>query len=261
MRAACMSGMAVLALATVAAGGLTGCGGEAQGRAAAASRSPEARQIIIALDLSGSQSERRRTEARQAVELAIDNLNYGDRIVLLQVHQRSAAEDDAVRWEETVPAPRAGTPPTSLDRERLDAVKQAARSVARTIFEDEAAGRLPTTDLFATLHVAGEYIRDMSAPTALVLLSDMLQSAHGIEMSHAGGVPAASWIAAQHARGLLPRLNGACITVIGADATSPNGVAVREFWKQYFEQAGAVLAERNYRLLATGGQDIACAGG
>jgi hypothetical protein len=86
----------------------------------------------------------------------------------------------------------------------------------------------------------------------------MLQSAHGIEMSHGGGVPGTDWIERQRARGLLPRLDGACVTVIGADATSSNGVAVREFWKHYFERAGAVLAERNYRLLATGGQGITC---
>lgn len=247
---------AALTAATLAATALvTGCGGEASGRDAAAVRA-EPRQIIVALDLSGSQSDGRRAEARRALDAVIDGLQYGDRLVLLQVHQRAAAEDDAVRWEETVPAPAAARQPTSLDRERLEAVRQAARSVARTIFDNESAGRLPTTDLFATLHIAGEYIRDAAQPTSLVLLSDMLQSAHGIEMSHA--VPGDAWIERQRAAGLLPRLDGACVAVVGADATSANGVAVRRFWNGYFEAAGAALTDRNYRLIATNAGGVAC---
>jgi hypothetical protein len=189
----------------------------------------------------------------------IEGLGYGDRIVLIQVHQRSADEGEASRWSETVPAPDPGRSPTSLDRERLDAVKQAARSVARSIFEGEGAGTLPTTDLFATLHVAAEFVRDAGRrPTDLVLLSDMLQSAHGVEMSGAGGVPGEAWIRAQSASGVLPRLSGACVTVIGADATTAHGIRVRDFWRTYFAESGATLSEGNYRLLATEGAQLGC---
>lgn len=243
------------ALAVSIAMAAAGCGGAAEGRDTA-STDLTGEQVIVALDLSGSQSQERRAEARRAVELAIDGLQYGDRIVLLQVHQRSASEDDAVRWQETVPMPEGE--PTSLDRERLDAVKQAARSVARSIFENETAGRLPTTDLFATLHMAAEYTRGETMPTSIVLLSDMLQSAHGVEMSRDGGVPATGWIEEQRERGVLPQLNGACVTVIGADASTANGVAVRDFWTHYFDRAGAELAERNYRLIAASPDAVTC---
>jgi hypothetical protein len=235
---------------------LGACSGDARGHDPAGAA--HARQLIVAIDLSGSQSADRRTQARHALELAIEELGPGDRIVLLQVHQRSAAEDGAVRWAETVPA-AVGNPPTSVDRERVAAVKQAARSVARTIFDAEGAGSLPTTDLFATLHVAGEYVLDAgSRRTVLLLLSDMLQSAHGIEMSRPGGVPGGDWIERQARAGVLPRLDGACVAVVGADATTANGVAVREFWKRYFEAAGAELQEIRYRLIATGGGPLLC---
>ncbi|MEX1183683.1 MAG: hypothetical protein WEF86_10655 [Gemmatimonadota bacterium] len=249
--------MTTLAFAAAGIATLTGCDGQQPARASADTAAAP-RQVIVALDLSGSQSEERRAQARNALDRVIDDLQFGDRLVLLQVHQRSASEDGVVRWQETVPAPDAGVNPTSLDRERLDAVKQAARSVAAAIFDDEAAGRIPTTDLIATLHVAGEYVRDAdSRRSSLVLLSDMLQSAHGIEMAGDGGVPSADWILRQQHGSLLPQLQRACVIIVGADATTPNGIAVREFWTRYFEAAGATLSPRDYRLLATGGS-VAC---
>jgi hypothetical protein len=241
----------VVALAAAA------CGEARGGEAAAPSSAP--RQLIVGIDLSASQSDGRREQARKALDLIADELQYGDRLVLLQVHQRGAAEDDVARWAETVPVPRDGREPTSLDRERLEAVRQAARSVARTMFAHESAGQLPTTDILSTLHIASEYMRDAgSRPTTLVLLSDMLQSANGIEMSRPGGTPGARWIEQQQASGVLPRLEGACVAVIGADATTPNGIAVRDFWQHYFEAAGAVLDEDNYRLIATDRAALRC---
>jgi hypothetical protein len=219
---------------------------------------PAPRQVIVALDLSGSRDEAHRSQARATLERAIDGLGYGDRIVLIQVHQRSAAEGDAVRWSETAETPAHGQP-TTLDRERLDAFKQAARSVARSVFESKSAGTLPTTDLFATLYVAAEYVRDAGPrSTNLVLLSDMLQSAHGVEMSSDGGVPSAEWVRSRREAGLLPNLEGACVAVFGADATSEHGARVREFWKLYFQESGATLPDGNYRLIATDQSKLGC---
>lgn len=226
-----------------------------------AAATPPGRQYVVALDLSGSQNDARLAESRRALDRIIQKLSYGDRIVLLRVHQRQAQEDDALRWADTVPRPRNPARPTSLDRERLEAVQRAASSVARTFYDAEAAGRLPTTDLFATLHVAAEFMQDAAGrPTTLVLLSDMLQSAHGIEMSRPDGMPPPDWIDRNRERGLIPRLDGACVLVVGADPTSPNGVAVREFWNRYFAAAGARLHPENYRMLWTGDAPGGCGG-
>ena len=239
---------------------LAGCEPDHPGaRPATAAPGAPGRQYIVAVDLSGSQSERRRSESRRALDGIIDRLSYGDRIVLLQVHRLRAQEEDARRWWDTAPRLRDGARPSSLDRENLEAVKRAARSVARTLFATDSAGKLPTTDLFATLHVAAEFLRDAGGRrTTIVLLSDMIQSAHGIEMSRPDGTPPADWIAAQRRRGLIPRLDGACIIVIGADATSPQGVRVREFWTRYFEAAGARLPPDHYRLIWTGAPPDGC---
>ena len=226
----------------------------------AAGNSPPApaRQYVLLLDLSGSQTAAKREAAQHAVSEMLARLGPGDRVVLMQVHQGSASEDGAVRWTDTVPH-MLGAEPTTLDRERAERVRRAARSVADNIFAQGTAGRLPTTDLFSSLHVAGEYVRDAGGRrSTLVLLSDMLQSANGVDMERAGGVPSAAWITQQQGAGLLPRLRGACVAVIGADATSPAGVRVRRFWQAYFSAAGARLADDDYRLIATGGAAPAC---
>jgi len=213
------------------------------------------RQIIVAVDLSGSQSDGRRAEARRASDMIVDSMKFHDRLVLLRINQRSALEDDAVRWDETFPTPRSPESPNSLDREELDAARRAAHSVVENVFGDASAGELPTTDLIATLHSAGEYVLDANGrPTTIVLLSDMLQSAHGVEMSRE--VPGVDWIQAQQERGLLPDLRGACVIVIGADPTHDTGVAVREFWRTYVERASGNLS--SYRLFATDLSSLRC---
>lgn len=233
---------------------LTACADSSAESRSAADADEVAEQTIVALDLSGSQTRGRLQESRMALDHVIGELSYGDRVVLIQVHQRQAQEDGARRWTETLPRPAAGQPANSLDAERAERIRDAARAVATEFFDAEAAGRIPTTDLFATLHIAAEYARaEPDRRTTLVFLSDMLQSAHGIEMDRAGGVHSAAWIEAQASDGVLPRLEGVCVVVIGADATSAHGIQVRDFWRAYMSAAGATLREENYRLITAGG--------
>lgn len=213
------------------------------------------RQMIVVVDLSGSQSGGRRAEAKRASDVVVDGMTFNDRLVLLSIHQRSALEDDAVQWDETFPTPRTPEDPNSLDQEELEAARRAAHSVVANVFGHESAGQLPATDLFATFHAVGEYILDSDGrPTTVVLLSDMLQSAHGMEMSDA--VPGEDWIRQQQEQGLLPDLRGACVIVIGADATHSSGVGVRAFWQSYIERAGGNLS--SYRLFATELSNLRC---
>jgi hypothetical protein len=71
-------------------------------------------------------------------------------------------------------------------------------------------------------------------------------------------VPDAAWIERQRELGTLPDLTGACILVVGADATTPHGVRVREFWRAYLMAAGARLPDRNWRLIAPSDPDLGC---
>ena len=119
---------------------------------------------------------------------------------------------------------------------------------------------IPRTDIVSTLHTASEYAQDANGrKTTVVLLSDMLQSANGIEMERLRRMPPAGWIAQQRVAGALPDLGGVCVAAVGADGTTKEGAAVKQFWTKYLKAAGADFRESNYRLLTTQASGIGCA--
>lgn len=231
------------------------CTGESNATTVAESR--PARQIIVAVDLSASRSPQMLADARAFLEAVVEELSYGDQIVLLEVNQ-SGPQEQVRRWSGEVPARVDPTFESSQDQNRLAGARSAARAVAEEFFESGAeAGH---TDLISTLHLAGDYLRDARGrrPT-IVLLSDMLQSANGIEMERLQRMPDAQWIEERKAGGLLPPIEGACVAVVGADPSTPEGSKVRSFWVDYFEAAGASLAPVDYRIVNPTGALPRCA--
>lgn len=250
---------------------LAGCGADNPGNAAhgpkagvngnaVAARTP--RQTIIIVDLSGSRAAHMLIEGRRYLDEVIANLDFGDRLVLVEMHQRSPV-DDVRRWSDSIPMPPDPSFITTRDRRRADGVREGARAVVEKFFTPPT-GPAPHTDIFSTLQVAGEYVQSAGErATTIVLLSDMFQSANGIEMEGRSDIvpatmPGRGWIEQRQAAGRLPRLDGACIGVIGADASTTNGKAVQQFWQRYFEAVGARLEERNYRVLGTGVGGVNC---
>lgn len=216
------------------------------------------KQVIVLLDLSASQTPGMLEEARRFLDALVAQLSFGDRIVLLEVHQ-TGVRDAVRRWADTLPRLIDPGYVSTRDRARLEGTREAVRSVARAFFDSTSAGKAKHTDLLATLHIASEYARDAGdRETIVVLLSDMLQSAGGIEMERLRRMPGPGWVERQKTAGLLPELRNACIFVVGADATTREGAAVREFWLEYFGAAGARLGRENYRLLAPGAGELVC---
>jgi hypothetical protein len=231
-------------------------GGEAAGGGGGEAR--PARQVIVIVDLSGSQTPEMLTKGKALLGQVIDGLGYGDQIVILEMLQHSPRESARI-WTDSVPRLPDPTFISSRDQNRLAGVRQGAHSVANQFFDPELAGKAAHTDIFSTLHVAAEFVRDAGGrQPVLILLSDMYQSANGVEMEHLRQMPPRGWVAAQRRAGLLPRLNGVCITVVGADATTGAGIAVRDFWREYFTAAGTTLEEKNYRLLASRIDHLGC---
>lgn len=246
----------VSALAFALAVASTGCGADNAGRnAIATDRTP--RQVIVIVDLSGSRAAHMLDEGRKFLEEVIAGLDFGDRLVLLEMHQRSPV-DDVRRWADSIPLPPDPSFITTRDRRMAEGVREGARAVVEKFFVPPA-GPAPHTDIFSTLQVAGEYVRSAGRrATTIVILSDMLQSANGIEMEGARSMPEHRLVDEWKAAGRLPPLAGACVGVIGADASTENGKAVQEFWRYYFDAAGATLEARNYRVLGTGVGGVVC---
>jgi hypothetical protein len=246
-----------LALAAAFAAALAGCGADNTGgqNAVATARTP--RQTIVIVDLSGSRAAHMLTEGRRYLEEVVAALDFGDRLVLIEMYQHSPV-DDVRRWADSIPLPPDPAFITTRDRRMAEGVREGARAVVEKFFTPPS-GPAQHTDIFSTLQVAGEYVQSAGErATTIVLLSDMLQSANEIEMERGLRMPPPGWLDEHKATGRLPHLERSCIGVIGADASTENGKAVQQFWQQYFEAVGARLEVRNWRVLGTGVGGVNC---
>ena len=237
----------------VGIGSVVACGDTPPARAAAemgSERPREARTVVAVVDFSGSQTTHSVTEARRYLEAVVGELSYGDRLVLLEMY-RTGSRDSVGSFVQDMPQPIRPGAVTSYDRRELDAARRGVLNALPIFFDPSLVRSVPTTDLFTTLHIAAEHLRDAGdRPKQLLLLSDMFQSTPDFEFEGARRMPPDGWIASQGERQLLPPLGGTCVIVVGADHTTPQGQRVRQFWDEYFTATGALLDADNYRLRA-----------
>ena len=229
---------------------LMGCG-SAGADAAPAAPGP---MTVVAVDLSTSRSAAKVREDRTLLLGIVESLGHGERFALLEV-DRDGPESGARRWIGDMP-PARRVPPEKGDVRRLAERQAEVRSVVEAFFADSGSVRqIPRTDLLSTIATAAELVAEAERPSArVVVLSDMLNATPALNLE-AGAVPGASWIARQKAVGLIPDLSGVCVGAIGGDARTERGVAVREFWRGWFEAAGARIV---YRHTATDGGRVGC---
>lgn len=204
---------------------------------------PAPRQYVVVVDVSGSRTDVERAGNEQLVTSFARTLGFGDRLVVLPTHQ-AGRRDGAAGFVLDMPLPTFAGQPLDTDSAMLgEAVEIAAPRLTEVVDREPAAG----TDLFATLFTAAERVRE--APernTGIIILSDMLQCTSAVCMERTGGIPDSAWISSQVRQGLIPELEGACVVVVGADASTPDGIAVRQFWTAYFAAAGADLRSDRY---------------
>jgi hypothetical protein len=231
----------------------SGCADPPPARASAemaTERPHEARTVVAVVDFSGSQTSHSVGDARRYLETVVQGLSYGDRLVLLEMY-RTGSRDSVGRFVQDMPKPIRADAVTSYDRRELDAARRGVLNALPIFFDPALIRAVPTTDLFTTMHIAAEHLHDAgSRPKELLLLSDMLQSTPVFEFEGARRMPPDGWLAAQTQERLLPRLEGTCVVVIGADHTTPHGQRVRRFWSDYFAATGALLDVDNYRVRA-----------
>lgn len=228
----------------VVAGAAAGCGGS----------SPEAQEqhrsnlVIFVYDRSGSISEYQLELARELTSSRVRQLDYGDRIVAMELLEASL-EEPPHRWSQRVP-----------DREYPDMVVASDEVSHRRFLRDAAtymerftdpSSREPSrgTDILSTLHDVSADLRAYPDDRSILyLFSDMLQSNAVLNFEQSGLRPNVDWIERQAADDQLPDLGGLCVVVVGARTDTAKGQAVKDFWLQYFEATGATLRDENYSL-------------
>ena len=131
------------ALSLILLSGAFGCVSADADTSRDAASAPAASLIAIIVDRSTSRSPSEIEQDRQLVQSIIDTLDFGDRILIQEVHHAGRA-DNAPRWWTDMPSsskPGGGTP---VDSQSLRRARQAAALAAKEILEN---GRPNRTDL------------------------------------------------------------------------------------------------------------------
>lgn len=200
--------------------------------------------MVVVVDLSGSLTPPERANQQSVLMQITESLSYGDRLVVQVAHARGVKGGAAPVVAE-MPSARNAARPLQKDVVALGTARRVNASVVGRVFE---GGEVASTDLIATMHTAANRFTGLpSRSRTLVVLSDMLQCAGDWCFEKGGRIPDATWIERQQAAGTVPDLAGACVAVVGADPSTAHGVQVREFWRRYFEAAGAQFAAARYR--------------
>jgi len=209
----------------------------------------QGKQYIALVDISASRNKDTLDDDRKFLGHVVKELSFGDKMVLMQV-QQSGVIDRPKRATVEVPIRKDISFDSPRDKRALASAENGLNLLLPSYFVLPAGTVMLHTDIFSTLQLASEYIRDSGGRrTTLIILSDMLQSANGIEMEGVKRMPPSNWIESEKRNNLIPHLDGACVVVVGADPTTRHGVVVRNFWQKYFVAAGARLGAENYRIL------------
>jgi hypothetical protein len=244
-----------LALSLVSLGLVSslGCGRSAGAKPA----SPTTDQFIVGIDLSASRSVEALRDSRRLLDNLVESrLHNGDELILLEMYGSSDTGDH--QWIDSVPRARTPGVVTPTDRRRLDDFKAVAHQVVGAMFDPNRVRKIDNTDVFGTISRAADYANGAQGRRkTLILLSDMENSTDEMRMEKSD-VPSTQWIALRRNAKRLPDMHGVCVLVAGAASNTLREAAIRDFWVKYFDAAGTVLTESNYRAFVPDAGEVRC---
>jgi hypothetical protein len=201
------------------------------------------RQYVVLLDVSASRPEPMIVQGQQFLHVLADQLNYGDRLVVLEMYERGVNDHKHVL---DMPVSKSEDVTSLEEKEHLEGARKGVKDAIDLFFQDSLKKPILHTDIITTLSIASEKLSP-ETHSCLVLLSDMLQSSKDFEFEHLRRMPNSLWINEAKKQGLIRPLYGSSVVVVGADPSTHEGVMVREFWQQYFAESNASLRLQNYR--------------
>jgi hypothetical protein len=223
----------------------------------ASDRRPVPREVMLAIDLSGSRSVADLKVDRELVEQAVEQLRPADKVVLLTVDGRTRERGNG--WSFVVPPLKVDGHVSQIEEQNIADVKTDIRKQVDDLFKGGLDAKKPETNIFGTLFTVADFRHESDGrQTTLILFSDMLEDSGRVHFDRRGGIPKSNWVEEQRAAGRLPRLAGVCVTVVGADVSTEAGLQIRNWWATYFETAGAEFSADRYRQTATEMSTLFC---
>jgi hypothetical protein len=201
------------------------------------------RLYVVLLDASASRPKPMILQGRQFVHVLVDQMTYGDRLVVLEMYEEGVNEQKSVL---DMPISKSDEVTSLEEKERLEGARKGVKDAIDLFFQSSLKRPILHTDIITTLSIASEKLSP-ETHNCLVLLSDMLQSSNEFEFEHLRRMPSSLWISEAKKQGLIRPLYGSSVVVVGADPSTHEGVVVREFWRQYFAASNASLRLQNYR--------------
>ncbi len=212
---------------------------------------------IVGVDISGSRTKAELDESKKLLDGLIDRLEAGDHLTLIEVYQ--GGREPARQWSDSIRSPRDPKQLTGSDRRRVEDFRNVARMQTSILFDSVRARQIQATDIFGTLTRAADYAKaSRNRATTLLLLSDMINETPSVRMTDRQDIPSDGWIRQLATAKRIPRLQGVCVVVAGADVSSARGAAIRDFWNKYFEAAGTSVSQDNYRNMISDPSEINC---
>jgi hypothetical protein len=215
------------------------------------------RQFIVVVDLSGSRSDTEIDADKGLIGSIVYDLRPNDKLVLLRV-AGTGAHREVKAWNRTMPTVRDFRTMTTMEKRRIEAVRDDARRDANALFDARPSVKRTGTDIFSTLFTVRDHVLESGGRRSiLVVLSDMIHEADGVNMAK-NPPPDSTWINKRKANGLLPELDDLCVSIVGADMSTAQGASIRRFWETYFKAAGAKFDVIRYRRTATLVESVTC---
>lgn len=252
MRSRVTRAFAVAATAILFASAGCGAGGApAAGATKANGSTPPTHEpeiLVAVIDLSSSITAADRSRSQHLLTSIVDSLSFGDELVAFVAHEAGRKGETPTKVY-AMPAAKSPARPTSAENTAMLAARNFARASLQELLAHPA---VPGTDLLASLHTAADYVQGSAKRhRSVVLLSDMLQCTRTACMEPPRPPFPGSMVAQQKADSTLPDLQGVCISAVGPDPSTKHGIGVRDFWKAYFEAAGADFSVDRYRQIIT----------
>jgi hypothetical protein len=200
-------------------------------------------QYTVLLDVSASRPPAMIADGERFMDIIIDHMSYGDRLVVLQMYEEGVNE---AKGDLDLSLLKPSDSLTLDEKEELTTARNVLKEPVHLFFRRAQTRPVTHTDILTTLSIASENIAD-GKRNELIVLSDMLQSSKEFEFEHLKRMPPPDWIAKHKQEGLVRPLDGACVIAVGADPSTREGVVIRGFWQKYFEASNATLSAKNYR--------------